>query len=46
MVRPDDDHCRVLGEDVWEFDDAERADITLDPSEFRVAPPRPTPPIR
>lgn len=33
MVWPYDDHCRLLGEDVWEFDDAQRAYIRLDPAD-------------
>ncbi|GAC1591976.1 MAG: hypothetical protein NVS3B21_11080 [Acidimicrobiales bacterium] len=33
MVWPYDDRCRLLGEDVWEFDDAERAYIKLDPAD-------------
>lgn len=31
MIWPYDDRCRLIGEDVWEFDDAERAYIKLDP---------------
>ena len=37
MVWPYDDRCRLLGEDVWEFDDAERAYIKLDPSDVLTA---------
>lgn len=33
MVWPYDDRCRLVGEDVWEFDDAERAYIELDPND-------------
>lgn len=33
MVWPYDDRCRLKGEDVWEFDDAERAYIKLDPDD-------------
>lgn len=33
MVWPYDDHGRLLGEDVWEFDDAERAFIKLAPAQ-------------
>ena len=33
MVWSYDDRCRLLGEDVWEFDDAERAYFKLDPAE-------------
>lgn len=37
MVWPYDDQCRLLGEDVWEFDDAERAYIKLDPADVLTA---------
>ena len=37
MVWPYDDRCRLLGEDVWEFDDAERAYIKLDPADVLTA---------
>ena len=37
MVWPYDDHCRLLGEDVWEFDDAERDYIKLDPADVLTA---------
>jgi hypothetical protein len=33
MVWPYDDQCRLIGEDLWEFDDAERALIKLDPAD-------------
>jgi hypothetical protein len=33
MIWPYDDECRLLGEDVWEFDDSERAYFKLDPSD-------------
>ncbi len=33
MIWPYDDQCRLLGEDVWEFDDAERAHFKLDPAD-------------
>ena len=29
----DADHCRLIGEDLWEFDDAERELIKLDPAD-------------
>lgn len=37
MVWPYDDECRLLGEDVWEFDDAEHAYIKLDPADVLTA---------
>jgi len=37
MVWPYDDRCRLLGEDVWEFDDAERTYIKLDPADVLTA---------
>jgi hypothetical protein len=37
MIWPYDDQCRLLGEDVWEFDDAERAYIKLDPPDVLTA---------
>ena len=37
MVWPYDDRCRLIGEDVWEYDDAERAYIKLDPSDVLTA---------
>jgi len=37
MIWPYDDRCRLLGEDVWEFDDAKRAHIKLDPSDVLTA---------
>lgn len=33
MIWPYDDQCRLLGEDVWEFDDAERGYFKLDPAD-------------
>ena len=33
MIWPYDDRCRLLGEDVWEFDDSERDLIKLDPAD-------------
>ena len=37
MLWPYDDRCRLLGEDVWEFDDAEKALIKLDPADVLTA---------
>ncbi|GAC1374919.1 MAG: hypothetical protein NVS3B21_18450 [Acidimicrobiales bacterium] len=37
MVWPYDDRCRLLGEDVWEFDDEHRAYIKLDPADVLTA---------
>jgi hypothetical protein len=37
MIWPYDDHCRLLGEDVWEFDDSERDLIKLDPADVLTA---------
>ncbi len=37
MIWPYDDRCRLIGEDVWEFDDAERAYIKLDPADVLTA---------
>jgi hypothetical protein len=37
MIWPYDDQCRLLGEDVWEFDDAERTYIKLDPADVLTA---------
>jgi hypothetical protein len=37
MIWPYDDRCRLLGEDVWEFDDAERGYIKLDPADVLTA---------
>jgi hypothetical protein len=37
MLWPYDDQCRLLGEDVWEFDDAEKALIKLDPADVLTA---------
>ena len=37
MVWRYDDRCRLLGEDVWEFDDAERAAFELDPADVLTA---------
>lgn len=32
-----DDHCRLLGEDIWEFDDTERAFMKLDSADVLTA---------
>ena len=37
MVWSYDDHCRLIGEDVWEFDDAKRAHFRLDPADVLTA---------
>ncbi len=37
MIWPYDDRCRLIGEDVWEFDDAERAYIKLDAADVLTA---------
>jgi hypothetical protein len=37
MVWSYDDRCRLLGEDVWEFDEAERAYIKLEPADVLSA---------
>ena len=37
MVWTYDDRCRLIGEDVWEFDDAERAHIKLEPTDVLTA---------
>lgn len=37
MIWPYDDRCRLIGEDVWEFDDADRAYIKLDPTDVLTA---------
>jgi len=37
MVWPYDDQCRLIGEDLWEFDDAERALIRLAPADVLTA---------
>lgn len=33
MIWPYDDECRLMGEDVWEFDDSERGYFKLDPAD-------------
>ena len=37
MLWPYDDQCRLIGEDVWEFDDAKKGYIKLDPPEVLTA---------
>ena len=37
MIWPYDDRCRLIGEDVWEFDDAGREYIKLDPVDVLTA---------
>jgi hypothetical protein len=37
MIWPYDDQCRLLGEDVWEFDDAERDLVKLEPADVLTA---------
>ncbi len=37
MIWPYDDRCRLIGEDVWEFDDAQRDFIKLDPADVLTA---------
>ncbi|MGI8709841.1 MAG: hypothetical protein ACR2LA_02460 [Acidimicrobiales bacterium] len=37
MVWPYDDRCRLIGEDIWEFDDTEKAYIKLDPADVLTA---------
>ncbi len=37
MLWPYDDQCRLVGEDVWEFDDAKRAIIKLEPADVLSA---------
>jgi acetyltransferase-like isoleucine patch superfamily enzyme len=37
MVWTYDDRCRLIGEDVWEFDDNERTHIELDPADVLTA---------
>jgi hypothetical protein len=37
MIWPYDDQGRLVGEDVWEFDDSERAYIKLDPADVLTA---------
>lgn len=37
MIWPYDDQCRLLGEDVWEFDAGQRRYIKLDPADVLTA---------
>jgi hypothetical protein len=37
MIWPYDDQCRLIGEDVWEFDDSEHAYLKLDPAAVLTA---------
>jgi hypothetical protein len=37
MIWPYDDQCRLVGEDVWEFEPSERAYLKLDPSDVMTA---------
>jgi len=37
MLWPYDDHCRLVGEDVWEFDSAEAGLFKLDPADVLTA---------
>ena len=37
MLWPYDDHCRLIGEDVWEFDTAEAGLYKLDPADVLTA---------
>lgn len=37
MVWPYDDQCRLVGEDVWEFDPSQRAYLRLDPADVLTA---------
>ncbi len=37
MIWPYDDECRLLGEDVWEFDDGNKAHIKLEPEDVLTA---------
>jgi len=37
MIWPYDDRCRLLGEDVWEFDPSVREYIKLDPADVLTA---------
>ena len=37
MIWPYDDRCRLIGEDVWEFDDAERSFVKLEPEDVLTA---------
>jgi hypothetical protein len=37
MLWPYDDRCRLMGEDIWEYDDAEKEYIKLDPADVLTA---------
>ena len=37
MIWPYDDRCRLIGEDVWEFDESERDFVKLDPGDVLTA---------
>ena len=37
MSWPYDDQCRLMGEDIWEYDDSEMAYIKLDPADVLTA---------
>lgn len=37
MIWPYDDQCRLIGEDVWEYDDSERHYLKLDPADVLTA---------
>jgi hypothetical protein len=37
MIWPYDDQCRLLGEDVWEYDDTQREYLKLDPADVLTA---------
>lgn len=37
MIWPYDDQCRLIGEDVWEYDDSEHAYFKLDPADVLTA---------
>ncbi len=37
MIWPYDERCRLVGEDVWEFDDVKREHIKLDPADVLTA---------
>jgi hypothetical protein len=37
MIWPYDDRCRLLGEDVWEYEPAAREFIKLDPKDVLTA---------
>ena len=37
MIWPYDDQCRLLGEDIWEWDPSQRRNIKLDPADVLTA---------